>query len=491
MSKIFENYMVLLLSQLVRLPLSLLSLALLVRLLGPQDYGTWAMIIAGATFFHSFLLNWTQLPFVRFGKEEWEKTGRLDTILSGRWPLITVGLLCSCAILFYQPFDFLNQIFIIPTNGWILVFFYLVGLWLSAEVQSIYQIKQDFYRMAITQIIIVVLLIVFFWSLHKGVFVFNKNGIMIGIIVIMLLYWLGMGLREAWKIKPVCIYPNHMVIKEVFVYGWALVPSFLIGYVSDWGDHLLLGYFLSTTEVGLFQASYQLMLAAIGLCYPLTTVLLPHLITRELDDSGVINSYLREEVPAVFVLWGTVVIPLVFLLPEFFLVLMGGEYREALSTLAILEFAIPGACLSSLLTVLFSIHGRLHIPMFVSAMMAAINIGISLLLIPRLGLLGAGIGTAVSYVIGQSLYLWDQARFLKVNSTKLWFTFAFLLGATLLQAILINRFWIKMGLMILITIIYIFVARYKKVITGSFLEQLSTSRQNRLVSILKAIFVTD
>ena len=46
------------------------------------------------------------------------------------------------------------------------------------------------------------------------------------------------------------------------------------------------------------------------------------------------------------------------------------------------------------------------------------NISISIFLIPKWGSLGAAIGTSVSYLLIQGLYVFDQYKYLNLPSTK-------------------------------------------------------------------------
>jgi O-antigen/teichoic acid export membrane protein len=62
------------------------------------------------------------------------------------------------------------------------------------------------------------------------------------------------------------------------------------------------------------------------------------------------------------------------------------------------------------------------------------NVGLSLLLIPSYGALGAAVGTIVSYMLGQLLYVTDQHRWLEVSPVVVLSLWASGLLAGLLQA---------------------------------------------------------
>ena len=51
-------------------------------------------------------------------------------------------------------------------------------------------------------------------------------------------------------------------------------------------------------------------------------------------------------------------------------------------------------------------RGRVRVPLVTSAISTAVCAGISFVLVPRVGLLGAALGSTVAYVTSQSVALW-------------------------------------------------------------------------------------
>jgi O-antigen/teichoic acid export membrane protein len=487
MTKLLKHYMALVVSQSLRVPLSFLNIILLARILNPEGYGDWAIIMAAGTIFHSVLFNWTQTPFIRFGKEEWEKTGRLSITWSGRWPLIILAICLSLIILFFQPFGFLTKVFKVPSTEWMLVFMYIMGLWLSTESQSLFQILDKINVMAITQLLIVLILTLYLYFIFGSYIKLSNSQIIIGIVLITLLFWGVIWLATFIPTRSLLTSPNSYSTNKVIGYGWILIPTFLIGFLSDWGDQLLVNYFLSSFEVGLFQAAYQIMLAVMGLASPITTIFLPKLISLTIVDKGAVNNYFNNDIPAIFSIWCLAITPLLYWLPNLFTMFLGYKYAEAMPVLIILNLAIPGACLSSLLTVLFNLFGRLKIPFIVSLIMSLLNIVISIILIPKIGLFGAAVGTVVSYIIAQSLYLWEQSRFLNKNCSKIWLLFSLALCSIILPIFIINLFY-KLIIMIVVIFLYLLYIRKTNVVSSTFVDRLIGNRNSTFVFYIKLLF---
>ena len=90
---------------------------------------------------------------------------------------------------------------------------------------------------------------------------------------------------------------------------------------------------------------------------------------------------------------------------------LGPAYADSLAPLAVL---LPGALLfggASALSAYFTNHaGRPQVPARVAALSLALNATLSLLLVPRLGMIGAALAASLSYTASVAVLGWDFAR---------------------------------------------------------------------------------
>ena len=96
----------------------------------------------------------------------------------------------------------------------------------------------------------------------------------------------------------------------------------------------------------------------------------------------------------------------------------GLEFEPAIPILLVLCIALPGSIFSAIYAILFELQGRLGRSSLYAAAMFAVNFIITLGLIVKYGALGAAIGTSISFILVQTLYLLDQHKFLKVPKFK-------------------------------------------------------------------------
>ena len=413
-----KYYLLLVGAKVLRIPLALLVLSLLSRLIGPEGVGQWSMLVAVSTFFHSVFLNWTQAPAVRFGREEWINSNSLSKTWAARWPLIFPGFILALLLLALRPFSFFEQLTFLPSSWWPLAVVYLLGLWCLAEVQSLLTITENFKHLAVLPLLVDTLLILFLFILILAPNVELKNNAILGLVFLIAFFWGGAWAKEFIRTRSWCKQMSWDETIRLLKFGWPMIPTFAVGYLIDWGDHFLLQHFHEAQQVGFFHAGYQVMLAMMALASPLMVIFLPKLIDMKSVDPNAELDYLDRVVPTVAILWLLAIIPGIALIPWVFEIVFGDEFLGARPAFYILCAAIPGAVFASLYTVLFNVQGRLGRTGLFHVFMFLANISISFLLIPRWGSLGAAIGTVISYLLIQGLYIFDQHKHLNISSSN-------------------------------------------------------------------------
>ena len=430
MNKHVQHFLLLGGGCLFRIPLAILVISLLSRLIGPAGVGQWSMLVAISSLFQLFFLQWTQAPLVRFGREEWLDSKSLSKIWAARCPLILFSLALATLLLALRPFSFFELLTSLPSSLWPLAVVYLFGLWCLAETRSLLTVTSRLTRLAVLPLIADTLIIIFLLLLcftPQEELKFLPFG---GMVFLITIFWGTMWIKEFLFTRSM---GNRLSVEStlhVIKFGWPMIPTFIFGYLSDWGDHFLLQYFNDAKEVGFFHAGYQMIFGLMTLVTPLLVILIPKLIDmKRVDQNGELN-YISGIVPTISTLWLLAIIPCIALLPWVFGVVFGEKFIGAHPTFYVLSIAIPGSVFSSLYEVLFNVQGRLKHTGFYSAVMFFVNIIISFLLVPVMGSLGAAIGTTVSYLLWQYLYIFDQHRFLNVSKERavILFTFSSIYG---------------------------------------------------------------
>jgi O-antigen/teichoic acid export membrane protein len=165
----------------------------------------------------------------------------------------------------------------------------------------------------------------------------------------------------------------------------------------------------------------------------LITVLLPRLIAHEVRHAGYMRTYIESEIPTLYALWMVGTIWCIAMVPIAARLVVGPSFDRSVGVLLVLLIAVPGSALNSLYIVLFNLQERTGQVLLYVALMTAIGLGVSILLIPSYGALGAALGTVVSYLVYQGAYVWDQHRRFGVPAIAIWIISATGVGLTALQ----------------------------------------------------------
>lgn len=411
----------LLLAKVLRAPLWLLLSAALARVLEPQGLGTWSMILAAAMFLYQSLLHWTQAITQRYGRGEWLETRKLGQTFSLRTLLMLPGLALLTLLLLIQPFNWPERFYgLTVTEAWF-VLPMVMTLWLMAEVQGVQQVREYFGRLAwsplAADLAMLGVLVALIWHFH-GATTVHRHAIFLILSLVGLTVWLlwlasevrGIGLR--WHA------PDQSALRRAARFAVPMIPGFLIGYISEWGDYFLIRHFYSETEVGLFHPAYQYLLIMIGLPTALASVILPRLVSASDRDGGSsLRHLLERQAPQFGVLWGIGALFVAAVLPGLFALLVGGRYPVSVGLLQVMAIAIPGAVFQHVYGTAFFVQGRLgvaNVQFF--GIKILLNLVLSFWLLPRVGVLGSAIGCGISYLVLQWLFVLDQRQFLKIRS---------------------------------------------------------------------------
>lgn len=190
------------------------------------------------------------------------------------------------------------------------------------------------------------------------------------------------------------------VRKDLFLFSFPLLIASFLGLILTWTDTLLLGYFKTPEMVGLYNAArplsqyISLILASVVFLYsPVASYLYSKNLLADLKNLyAVITKWLFILTLPLFLI--------LFLSPQPTLrLLFGARYIGAAETLQILSLGFfvhtflgpNGMTLIAL--------GRTKFMMFSSIISAILNIMLNIMLIPKFGIEGAAIASAVSLCV--------------------------------------------------------------------------------------------
>lgn len=192
--------------------------------------------------------------------------------------------------------------------------------------------------------------------------------------------------------------------ERVARYSIPLTASGVAGFVYRSVDIFLILYFLDSSAVGVYGVAY----AAVGFMQMFSTAFnfLGAPVASELEHGGDI-----EEVMSVFrpvarwLVVGSVCafVPLGIFSTEFISLIYGSRYAGGGLALAVLALGYGVQNVLSVNGPILQALGRSRILAFNSVLAALVNFGLNVVLIPRFGIIGAAVATAVSFILRDGL----------------------------------------------------------------------------------------
>lgn len=207
---------------------------------------------------------------------------------------------------------------------------------------------------------------------------------------------------------------SHGVGKEVFLYSWPLMFSFILSQIDSRTGTILIGYFRSAEEVGFYNAALPLSQIISIFLTMFLFLFMP--VMSELYSQ---NKY--EEIKSVFkdisrwvFLPSCIVFVILFFFPEPILsIVFGSNFIDAKDPLKILAFAFFINALFGPVGALLLAMGKSKEYFIGDVMGVCTNIILSFFLISKLGTTGAAFAFLVSIIIVNSIRLCFVYRHIK------------------------------------------------------------------------------
>jgi O-antigen/teichoic acid export membrane protein len=201
---------------------------------------------------------------------------------------------------------------------------------------------------------------------------------------------------------------------ESLKYGIKVMYGNILQYLNYRADILLIGFFLTKTEVGWYYVSVLIAERLLFLTQATSTILLP---------AASSSAEQREKTPLLSRLNFTIVVAgsLTIGLSSYWLVpvLFSLEYSNSVLPLVIILPGIISLSISKLLSADLSARGSPQYSTYVSILNFCMNIGFNIILIPRIGIAGAALSSTISYSAALILQAYFYKRIANVSITEL------------------------------------------------------------------------
>lgn len=387
---------------------ALATIYVFTRILDPADYGAYALTVSIATMCQAVFFYWLQCGAIRFYPVA-VREGFLPrlhaTVYRGYGLCILLLAALYAAVMAVLPLD--------PRLA--------AALWLGLPlvvVKALVSITQAFHRGAlrvarfgIAECGQAVLGLLFALLLVRGLGL-GGAGILLGLIggaAVVALADLPMILRMIAKGAV-----EQAQLRRLLAFGLPLTASFAFNFILAASDRMLVEYFLGSHAVGIYAVAYGIADRAISSVFLAVSLAAFPLAIRALEQEGAEAA--RRQMHANGEMLLAVAVPscagLVAVADPLAGVMIGADYCGQAAEI------LPWIAVASLMAGLqvhyfdhaFHLGRRTGMFLLTVGPAAALNVALNLLLLPRLGLIGAVYATVASYLLAVAASAWLGRR---------------------------------------------------------------------------------
>jgi O-antigen/teichoic acid export membrane protein len=381
--------------------LAVLLLPLYTSYLSPGSYGRVETLVAASAVAVIVLRMGVSSAFFRFYFDVKDTARRLVVVRTSFWftmTMATVGLVLG--LVFAPQLSHLVRLGDHPE----LVRAAAVGFWAQMnyeQLTSLFRVEERSVAFAVASIANVLITVgatvILIVGLHKGAL-----GLLVGNFIGTLCVYVTL---LAYRREQLGLQFDRELFRGMQRFGLPLVPSALALWAINFVDRLFIAGYKDQAEVGVYSAAVKIASVITLAMFAFRTAWPAFAYSIEDDrDAKRTYSFVLTYL-LVFASW--IALALGALAPWLTHAMTAPEYQRAEKAIALLAFA--GAVYAGY-TVLAIGSGRARktqLNWVVSAVGAVVNVVLCIWLIPRYGMVGAAIATAVAYVVlfvGMTLY---------------------------------------------------------------------------------------
>lgn len=443
----------------------------MIKYLGDSSYGFFIFLgtINGMANIANFGFGEATLRFVALYHNT-DNINRLKTILSTSfWTYSILGIITSlCIIIFAGPIVSLLQeiqierdfaVYLVRISSITFLIRFIMGIF-STIPQAIQRFDISS-KIAITETILRVSFYVIVLLLNFGLVGVIYAELILSVIISLINIIVSSKLLNTFSFFNK---PSKTAFKEIFNYSIFSFLSQIVGLIWQYSDRLLLGYFIGSSAIAYFSVPQQIIFKILGLVAAASTVLFPRFSMVKLDEA---SKNLYKEFTLLSLLFTLFVFSAISLVIKDFIALwinptFANETQNIAIILAI-SCMIRGAF--PIYENLFKGIGKPKYNMYIIIASSLIIVVLDLLLIPKMGINGAGIAYLLSPLAGvvTIIIIWRKLlnekliEPFKMYVIPLVLSYSFLLLAFYLKAIMnLSPSWfILIGELIIFTMIQI------------------------------------
>lgn len=382
-------------------------IVVLTRLLGSEEFGRYAIAMITLQFVHMGAFTWLEAAMARFQARA-EKDGDIADHLR---TLYTLGAVLAVALISL----FLAIIFVLPINPALkTVLAFAIG---SAGLQVIFNLGMEAHRAShriVRYSLTYSVQTTLSFSIGIALVLFTplrESGPFLGI---------AMGLALAMLIDLPFMLRRHKGgqfqmdrAKRYAAYGLPLCVSLLLGYMLNTSDVYVIAAFMGEASAGQYNAGYNLANRTLEILFVwISMAMTPAAVTAfEKNGSEASQEVMRNYGASLLWLAMPAAVGIALVSKDAGFILGESVRAEAVT---VMPFIAVAGLINGLLTYYvqraFMLSGQTRTIVWTMVPAVIVNLGLTILLVPQFGLMGAVAATIVGYALAFFIAVWAARR---------------------------------------------------------------------------------
>jgi O-antigen/teichoic acid export membrane protein len=469
--------------------LNLITLPIFMRILTPADYGIITLALVFPAIAVSIFSLGLPSSVQRYYFEYRADKIKLDALIfSSQLYLYLSLIISSCAVFILK--DFIAKLVMGSDRYGMAVFITYMAAYLGQMVNFYLILYQNMERATVFSVFTVTQTIISSVISLLLVWYFNMSymGMVYGSLVGAFLVCTAISLH--FNKNSNIIFSSRILIENI-KYGLQLVPKSFTGLINRFFDKYMLNNILSLSAVGIYNIGQTVGNVLFMLMGTVWSSFQP-VCYREVFDKGNEGSV---SVGRIFTIFSYIALmPVLFLIlfaKELIHVIAPASYYEAINIIIILSGGVATQVFGMFVSIQYAYSKKAYWIFPITVVGTLANIGANILLIPKLGMIGAGLSTVATLFIMNGLFIFIGQKFYEIRYE--WGTisslFAIIAGAMIaalyVRTIELNNYYIYLIKSSFI-FLFVFIGIKSKLISRNSIAKILSSLFNLQKETIKA-----
>lgn len=370
------------------------SLVVFTRLVGPEEYGVFALALGTVTMLNATLFEWIRLGVLRYVPSDIAPRNVLLSTVSVTYMVVGAGLTVLLAVMVASGILANYRLNVVLLGHVLLLSYGWHEINLELARSELAPVRYGWLALGKQLTFLIGGGILAYAGMGgEGLLAGLAAGCMLPALLFAKRHWRGCSLALASK----------AVLLRLMGYGLPLTITFALGFILSMSDRLLIGWMIGAEAAGLYAVGYDLPRQSTGMLMMIITLAAYPITVRTLERAGIdaARAQMKRNIAMLMAIGLPATVGMVMLAKEIAHAVVGENFRGAAAE--IIPWIALGAFLQGIksyyLDHSFQLAGRTVGQVWVSLVAACCNILLNILLIPRYGIMAAAYNTVVAYVI--------------------------------------------------------------------------------------------